>query len=145
MKDLKGELEEAGRAEHDRAKDVANRVAEASGQKIKPYKRTLTEAERKASKMVVKRLFKGGPVPIYSREKSYMDVDQLDAFDELKRSKKTPGRTDEILATYWLNGERNLLEVCELVRNETDEVDVDYLVRYFPFMSRFGWFEVTRA
>lgn len=145
LKELKKELEEAGRIESERVKNVVNRVADASGLKIKPHRKALTEAEKEASKMTVKRLFKGGPVPIYSREKSYMDLDQLDAFDELKRSKRTPGRTDEILATYWLDGEKNLLEVCDLVRNETEEVDVAYLVKYFPFMAKLGWFEVNRV
>ena len=69
----------------------------------------------------------------------------MDTFDELKRSKRTPGRTDEVLATYWLDGEKSLLEVCDLVRNEGEDVDVAYLVRYFPFMAKFGWFEVNRV
>ena len=92
--------------------------------------------------MVVRRLFRGGPVPIYSRDKADMTLADLDDYHELKCSKRTSGRTDEALATFWMDGERNLLEICDLVRMEIGPVDVEYLVKFFPFMSKFGWFEI---
>ncbi len=146
LSELRGELEKAAKLEHGRIGRVVDEFAKVCGFRVgEAPERRLSEAERRASRMVVKRLFKGGPVPIYSREKSYMDLEDLDAFDALKKSKRTPGRTDEILATYWLDGERSLLEVCDLVRKEIGEVDVEYLTRYFPFMSKFGWFEVRET
>ena len=81
-------------------------------------------------------------MPIYSRDKSNMKIADLDEYDAMKRLKKTPDRLDEQLATYWVDGKRNLLEICELVRREIGEVDVEYLVKFFRFMTKFGWFEV---
>ena len=143
LDDLVEEVSSAAEKEKQRISNVAGAFAESVGiDLILPPERVLTDSEIKASKMIVERLFKGGPVPIYSRDKADMALTDLDDYDALKSTKRTSGRTDEALATYWIDGERNLLEICDLVRLEIGHVDVDYLVRFFPFMSKFGWFKI---
>ncbi len=143
LDELIEDVSSAAEKERERISKVAGAFAKSVGlYTISPPKRVLTESEMEASKMVVRRLFRGGPVPIYSRDKAGMALDDLDDFHELKSSKRTPGRTDEALATFWMDGERNLLEICDLVKMEIGRVDVEYLVRFFPFMSKFGWFNV---
>lgn len=141
---LSNKVFDAAKAENERVTNVAETFARNMGIRlVSPPQRVLSDAELKASKMIVKRLFKGGPVPIYSRDKSNMTIANLDEYDAMKKVKKTLGRTDEALATYWVDGKRNLLEICDLVRREIGSVDTEFLVRFFPFMSKFGWFEVS--
>jgi hypothetical protein len=143
LDDLILEVSSAADKEKERISKVAGAFARSVGlDSVLPPKRVLTDAEKTASRMVVERLFKGGPVPIYSRDKADMSLTDLDDYNALKNTKKTPGRTDEELATYWIDGERNLLEICDLVKLELGHVDVDYLVKFFPFMSKFGWFKI---
>ena len=137
------DVSSAAEKEVERISNVAGAFAKSVGlNTISLSKRVLTEIELEASKMVVKRLFRGGPVPIYSRDKADMTLADLDDYHELKSSKRTSGRTDEALATFWMDGERNLLEICDLVRMEIGRVDVEYLLKFFPFMSKFGWVNV---
>jgi hypothetical protein len=143
LDDLIKEVSSAADKEKERISKVAFAYADSVGLNlVEPPERIFTDSEKMASKMVVERLFKGGPVPIYSRDKADMSLTDLDDYDTLKNTKMTPGRTDEQLATYWIDGERNLLEICDLVRLELGHVDVDYLVNFFPFMSNFGWFKI---
>jgi len=143
LDELVEEVSSAADKEKERITKVAGAFAKSAGlDLVSPPERVLTEGERKASKMVVERLFEGGPVPIYSRDKADMTLADLDDYEALKNTKRTPGRTDEELATFWIDGERNLLEICDLVRLELGHVDVDYLVKFFPYMSKFGWFKI---
>ncbi len=143
LDDLIENISSATEKEMERISKVAGAFAKSVGlDMVSPPKRVLTETELEASRMVVRRLFRGGPVPIYSRDKADMALVDLDDYHELKSSKRTSGRTDEALATFWMDGERNLLEICDLVRMEIGRVDVEYLVKFFPFMSKFSWFEI---
>ena len=143
LDDLVEEVSMATEKEKQRISKVADAFAKSIGLSlVSPPERVLTEGEKRASKMVVERLFKGGPVPIYSRDKADMTLADLEDYDALKKTKRTPGRTDEQLATYWIDGKRNLLEICDFVRLELGHVDIDYLVNFFPFMSKFGWFTI---
>ena len=48
-------------------------------------------------------------------------------------------------ALYWTNGERNLLEVSELVELETGKTDLEFLVGYYEFLEKMGSIKIKRT
>jgi len=48
------------------------------------------------------------------------------------------GRTLPILAQYWADGERTVLEIADLVEMETRQRDVELLVEHFRLLAKMG-------
>lgn len=47
-----------------------------------------------------------------------------------------------ILALYWTNGDRDLLEISKLVELETNQRDLEYLIEYIKLLEKMSVIEL---
>lgn len=100
-------------------------------------KKTMSRWEREASELVPSRLYKG-PVNLRSHRHLLTNREK----DKLHRLRKKYSREFSqipVLAQFWMNGKRSLLEIAELVEFEISSKDiVRFLVPYFKILARIG-------
>lgn len=79
---------------------------------------------------------------------SWMDHQQLLSPEErehwrkLVKARESGGRTLPVLAQYWADGERTVLEIAALVEMETGQRDVELLVEHFRLLAKMGLVEL---
>ena len=101
--------------------------------KIKKSKK-LTSLEKKASKMIPKRLIPG-----------ILTLQTLP--EEMKDSCKWgPGYQVLVKPILWTDGKRNILEIAELLHLETNrEIDLKDLVDCYEFLEKYGYVKIKRS
>jgi hypothetical protein len=102
-------------------------------------KRELDEWEEKAARIVPRRLYRG-PVSLrpYLHQLSKEEREQRWQF--LKSHKK--GFALPVLAVYWADGKRSLLEIADLIELETGQRDVELLVEHFQTLATLNLIEL---
>jgi hypothetical protein len=137
--DLWSEAQEAAEREFAWARGIIHLQAAACSLKSLPVlpSRTLTEVEEQAKAMIPKRLFRG-PIP-WQQHASRLPEAELDAFRaEVTALGTRTFYTLSSLAIYWTDGKRTLLEIADLLENETQKRDVDLLLSYFQILEKLG-------
>ena len=93
-----------------------------------------TRAEREAAKLVPVRLF-AGPVQTRGAMKRASRAEREWLYQFLKKDPQGMGLRFD-LAVFWSDGQRNLLEIADLVEAEAGGRDVEALVTWFRFLKR---------
>jgi hypothetical protein len=96
-------------------------------------KTDFTEWEERASRLTPLRAFKG-PVALRGHVGALTLEKRLSYQDIINKSHSNLAT----LAVYWADGKRSLLEIANLVDMESGQRDVEYLVKYFEFLSEVG-------
>jgi len=135
---LTSKVNRAAREEMERAREALQWYARDLGLKEIPSlpPQEPDEWEQQAVSMVPSRLFRG-PVPIRSHVHKLTPQER----DELHAWLKECGRAYGLLSTvasYWVDGERTLAEIVDLVELETGQRDVQMLVRHFDLLIKLG-------
>jgi len=98
------------------------------------------EWEARAVAMVPRRLTRG-PISVRNRRGRLSPEDQ----EAWRKLQKEHGRWGgNLLAVYWTDGQRNLLDIANLVEDECGRRDVAGLVQYFELLEKMGLVEVGR-
>jgi aminopeptidase YwaD len=100
--------------------------------------RELSEQEREASALIPLRQVKG-PIPLGSHLRR-LDADVREAWRQLLEAR--PGRmhaTLTLLALFWADGQRSVLEIADLVELETGQYDVELLLSYFRLLEKLAF------
>jgi len=90
-----------------------------------------------AAGLVPRRLARG-PIPLR------IELDRLDEADrmawrQLTEKHKGTEHTLTILALYWADGERSVLEIVDLVEMEAGVRDVELVLTFFRLLEKLGW------
>lgn len=96
-----------------------------------------SEQEQEAAGLVPRRLARG-PIPLR------IELDRLDEADrmawrQLTEKHKGTEHTLTILALYWADGERSVLEIVDLVEMEAGVRDVELVLTFFRLLEKLGW------
>ena len=137
---LISELEATAKAERRLAERAITDHAEARGLIPLPRVRRgrLRKLERRARGIVPHRLYRG-PVSLRPWVGRLLREDREAWWRLGKEHRKS--RVLGTLATFWADGERNLLEISELVELEAGRTDLEYIVGYFDLMRKMGLVE----
>lgn len=101
----------------------------------------LDEWERKAAEMVPTRIYPG-PIPLHLYLFK-LSEEERDDLHRLRKGHKEGFFTLPILALYWADGQRNLLEIADLIELEMGMRDVELLVGYFQLLAKLGLIELV--
>ena len=95
-----------------------------------------TEEEKRAAGMIPRRLYRG-PIwaPRYLHKLSPADRER---WYRLGKEYKEAMRVVPVLALYWADGKRTLLEIAQRVELEMGRREVSLLMEYFELLSRMG-------
>jgi hypothetical protein len=133
------QVDAAGERELQRARaSVADLFGQASLPALPAAART--EWETRAAAMVPRRLLRG-PVTVRNR-RSRLSPEEQEAWRQVLKQHGRGG--DQLLALYWTDGRRTLLEIAELVQDECGRRDVEGLVRYYELLEKMGLVEIGR-
>jgi len=131
-------------------KDLKEEVASFVNREMRKIKRIPEEKtrrldrwERKAEKLIPKRVYPG-PISLSSYLYKLKNRER-DKLYRLRKEHKDTYRILPVVALYWCNGGRNLLEISNLVEDEIGMRDVKLLVRYFEILKRLGLVEIRNA
>jgi len=112
----------------------------ASGRGEAPQKRkrsTLSPYEKRASTLVPFRTFKA-PANVRSH-RHLLTEREKDALHTLQKKYSKVFSQAPVLAQYWMDGKRSLLEITELIEFETSSKDMAPLfMQYFKILTRIG-------
>lgn len=98
-------------------------------------KKTLNKWEEEAAKLVPIRLYRG-PVDLKSH-RHLLTKKEMDKLYRLRKKYYSTFSQLSVLAQFWMDGRRSLLEIAELVEFETSSKDiVRFLLDYFKILSR---------
>jgi hypothetical protein len=100
-----------------------------------PPPRNLSDEEEQAAELIPARKMPG-PIPL-QQHLHRLGSDDRKAWRQLLRSRK--GRTHltlAILALYWADGTRSILEISDIVELETGMRDVELLLAYFHILEK---------
>ncbi len=127
-----GEVRAAGQRELQRAEAA---LAELFGLGALPAapERALDEWEERAAAMVPRRLLRG-PFPAHRRH--YLRPEDQAAWRAI--TKEMRHGSAAVLAAYWTDGRRTLLEIADLVEKEAGWRDVAKLVQHYELLSKMG-------
>ena len=88
---------------------------------------------------VPKRLFRG-PFSNRGWVETLPAEEQVAFYDFQKQYGRAIGRSATVLV-YWIDGKRNMQEICNLVQLETGSVDPEACLAYLQWLTRFGLIE----
>jgi hypothetical protein len=102
--------------------------------------RPRSEHERQAAKLVPDRQHAGrqarGPIP-FQQHLSRLSAEDRQAWRQLMAERQNGAhRTTLVLALYWADGARSILEIADLVEMETGQRDVELLLTYFQLLDK---------
>ncbi len=140
--DLQHEITIAAEHELDRVRTVLEGRIKALGLTALP---PLPGAEAdewstKAEAMIPRRLYPG-PAS-WDAHQHLLAPEERERWRKLVKEREKGGRTLPILAQYWADGERTVLEIADLVEMETGQRDVELLVEYFRLLAEMGLVEL---
>ncbi|MBN1483515.1 MAG: DUF4910 domain-containing protein [Chloroflexia bacterium] len=128
---------EAGQREFQRAQDALQDLFGLEALPTPPATE-LDEWEQQAAHMVPRKLLRG-PFPTNARWKR-LSLQQQEDWRQL--NKDLDSRLLPVLAGYWMDGRRTLLEIADLVERELGQRRVRELVRYCRFLETMGLVEI---
>jgi len=140
------ELRSAAEAEKKHLKETLHEYSTSKDLILpRPKKRRLRKLEREASAITPKRIYKG-PISVYGythRPWTYnlSEEDQDELWNLQKKYREARGIA--ILALYWVDGERNLLDISRLVELETGHTDLKFLKGYFKSLEKMKLIELS--
>ncbi len=101
----------------------------------------LSDEERTAAGLIPARQVRG-PIPLQNHLFRLDDADR-EAWRALQKARKgRPHYTLSVLALYWADGQRSVLDIADLVELETGERDVELLLKYFELLEKLGFVTV---
>ncbi len=134
------EIEEAGRREVRRARSALLDLLGADELPPLPTP-PRDEWEERAAGMVPRRLGRG---PVSPQDRLHLlPPEERDAWWPLL--KEWRGGVAPILALYWTDGRRTLLQIADRVEQECGQRDVQKLVRYYELLEKLGLVEIERT
>ncbi|MBC7249798.1 MAG: DUF4910 domain-containing protein [Anaerolineae bacterium] len=141
--DLQHEITIAAEHELDRVRTVLEEHIKALGLTTLPPLPSpeADEWSAKAEAMIPRRLYPG-PVS-WDSHQHLLVPEKRERWRKLVKEREKGGRTLPILAQYWADGERTVLEIADLVEMETGQRDVELLVEYFRLLAEMGLVELT--
>jgi hypothetical protein len=98
------------------------------------------EWEERAAAMVPRRLLRG-PITVRNRRRR-LSAEDREAWRKLMKEHGRWG--EQLLAVYWTDGRRNLLEIAGLAEDECGRRAVEGLVRYYELLEKMGLVEIGR-
>lgn len=98
------------------------------------------EWEEKAAGLVPVRRFRG---PLSVGDLFTRPTDR-EAFHRFRKEHAEFGRTTLVLALYWVDGERSVSDILDLLEAETGRRPTQALVQYFELLARVGGVELRR-
>ena len=140
--DLQHEVTIAAEHELDRVRAVlAQRVGDLDLDALPPVHRPEPdEWTAQAEAMIPRRRYPG---PASWRDHQHLlSPEKREHWRKLVKSREAGGRTLPILAQYWADGERTVLEIADLVEMETRQRDVELLVEHFRLLAKMGLVEL---
>ena len=140
VNDLKAEAERVAQHELAWARRAAGLQAATLGLESLPQLQSpaLSEEEQEAARRIPVRKVRG-PIPI--EEHLYrLDDEAQEGWRQLLQARKdrTP-HTATVLALYWADGTRSVLEIADFVELEIGERDVELLLAYFRLLEQLGF------
>lgn len=105
---------------------------------------SLSEEEQQAASLVPRRKVRG-PIELSSHLRHLDDEDREKWLQMLKERKGWLFHTLTILALFWADGERSLLEIADRVEMESGQRDVELLLTYFSLLTKLGFVEIASA
>jgi len=144
LADLEAEIRRLAQKELDRFGATIERFRSSWGLKKVPAARKprLTATEKKATKIIPKRIYRG-PISMRLALERMSDEQRRTYRREMERKKKFRNILDP--AIYWSDGKRNLLEIAKLVRQEVGQMDLKFLLGYFGTLEKYGLIEIERT
>lgn len=97
-----------------------------------PPPRVRTAADRKAAQIVPRRVHPG-PVSLRGHLEKLPEKRQVE-WRAYQRAHERAAQLLPVRALYWVDGRRTLLDVADLVEQETGVRDTDFLVHYFALL-----------
>jgi hypothetical protein len=128
-------LEETAEEEAKRVEEAIRRYASERELKLRKVRKRRRKIEAQAEAMRPKRRFKG-PISVREWLRRLPKEDQ-EAYWRLSR-KHREIRVQAILAQYWADGRRSLLEIAQLIEMETGRCSLEYLVELFRLYEKMG-------
>lgn len=98
------------------------------------------EWDERAAAMVPRRLLRG-PASVRNR-RSLLLPEEAEAWRQLQKQHERWG--EQLLAVYWTDGRRTLLEIADLVEDECGRRDVEGLVRYYELLEKMRLVQIER-
>jgi hypothetical protein len=83
-----------------------------------------------------------GPVSWHDHQR-LLSPEEREHWRKLVEAREKGGHTLPILAQYWADGERTVLEIAELVELEAGQRDVELLVEHFRLLAKMGLVELN--
>ncbi len=140
LPEWQAELEAAGRREVERARSALLDLL--GSDELPPLPSApRDEWEERAARMVPRRLWRG-PFPPQSRL-HLLPPEERDAWWSFLKEWRE--QVAPILALYWTDGRRTLLQIADRVEQECGRRDLQKLVRYYELLERLGLVEIGRA
>jgi len=137
-----GVMERCVKAVRETAEGEAQRVEEAircyasgRGLKLRKARRRRRRIEVEAEALRPKRRFRG-PLSVRPWLRRLPQEDR-EAYWRLSR-KHRESRVQGVLAQYWADGQRSLLEIAQLIEMELGRCDLEYLVKLFRLYEKMG-------
>ena len=132
-------------AEMRRAEDVLTGYLRDEGFDGLPQarRRELDEDELRAAKLVPRRLYRG-PVSV----RAYLhrlSEEEREAWHQLYKEHRDLAWSLPILGLYWVDGQRNLLQIADLVELESGKRNMSFLTKYFEFLARMDLIEAGQV
>ena len=94
----------------------------------------------RAETMIPRRCYRG-PAS-WKDHQHLLSPEEREHWRKLVKDREAGGRTLPVLAQYWADGERSVLEIADLVEMETGQRDVELLVEYFWLLTKMGLVEL---
>jgi hypothetical protein len=132
---LSSEIDAAGRTGLRQAEKTLREYAEAGKKRMVKRRRRANKLEREAANILPRRLFRG-PVSIRPWLER-LSAEDREAYWRLGKEHKGSDILG-ILAMYWTDGRRSLLEVSRLVELEAGRTDLEYLTEYYRLLCAMG-------
>jgi hypothetical protein len=105
--------------------------------------RELDEWEQKAATLVPRRTYRG---PVYSRPHlKRLSDEERDEYWQVRQTVFRGSYGLVLLAEYWADGERTLLDIADLIELETGQRNVELLVRYFQTLAKVDLMELETS
>lgn len=139
LPEWQAEVEEAGRREVERARRALLDLL--GGEALPTPSRPRDEWEERAARMVPRRLLRG-PVSPQSRL-HLLPPEERDAWWSFLKEWRMA--VAPILALYWTDGRRTLLEIADRVEQECGRREVQKLVQYYELLEKLGLVEIARS
>ncbi len=135
--DLQAEAERTASHELAWAKGIVDLHAATLGLETLPYPppRSLSEEESRAAELVPVRQIRG-PVPLQAYLGRLDEGDRERWRQLLKERKDGAYYTLTVLALYWADGTRSVLDIADLVELEAGKRDVELLLTYFQLLEK---------